>query len=135
MKETTKSAREKIMDLAEEMYLPLLKKVSDRFFGETAYTVSDTVGFECTRIEEDFRPLWGIAPLLNERNLYIDGSFGRISAAALITKIILEGTSKDSPRRFDRFVADKISFANQAVTEAAAYLTAAFLQRKSFGRR
>lgn len=130
MKETTKSAREKIMDLAEEMYLPLLKKVSDRFFGETAYTVSDTVGFECTRIEEVFRPLWGIAPLLNERNLYIDGSFGRITAAALITKIILEGTSKDSPRRFDRFVADKVSFANQAVTEAAAYLTAAFFAKE-----
>ena len=129
MKNESKSAREKIMDIAEQLYTPLFEKIARRFLGNEAYTVSDSVGFECTRIEEVFRPLWGVAPLINERDIYINCPKGKILLQRLITKIILEGTDKDSPLRFDRFVADSIAFANQAVTEAAAYLVCAYFAK------
>lgn len=65
------SDREQILNLAENMYIPLFKKVYERFLSDTPPTVSDAVGYECTRIEELFRPMWAIAPLINEREILI----------------------------------------------------------------
>lgn len=122
--------REQILRCARDMYVPLLNKVYKRFLSDAPYTVSDTVGYECTRIEELFRPLWGIAPLINETDMKIPTEDGEISAAELINTVILRGTSKTDKLRFDRYVADKYTFANQSVTEIAAYLTAVFFAKE-----
>ena len=121
--------RKQIMDLAEKMYISLLEKTAKRFYNDSLYVVSDVVGYECTRIEELFRPLWGIAPLLNEREMYIKVDEKRVKVTDFITDVILKGTSPDSPLRFDRFVNDKYTFSNQAVTEIAAYLVTVYFAK------
>ncbi len=123
--------RQEIMELAEKMYVPLMTKVANRFFNNEPYTVSDTVGYECTRLEELFRPLWGISALINERDIVISTSRGDFPLPELINKIFLEGTAPDSPLRFDRNATDVYGFANQATTEIAAYLvTVLFAKEK-----
>ena len=45
---------------AREMYRTLLTRTARRYDYEIPYVVSDSVGYSCTRIEELFRPMWGI---------------------------------------------------------------------------
>ena len=123
------SARTEIMNLAEKMYISLLEKTAKRFYNDSLYVVSDVVGYECTRIEELFRPLWGIAPLLNEREMYINIENKKVKVTDFISDVILRGTSPSDPLRFDRFVNDKYTFSNQAVTEIAAYLVTVYFAK------
>ncbi|MBQ8357142.1 MAG: DUF2264 domain-containing protein [Clostridia bacterium] len=118
--------RQDLMNLAKASYIPLLERAARRYESNEIYLVIDHVGYECTRIEELFRPLWGIAPFLSESDFKITVSGKPIHVCDFITKIILEGTASDSPRRFDRNVTDdtRVSFANQCITEIAAYLVA-----------
>ncbi|MBQ8894292.1 MAG: DUF2264 domain-containing protein [Clostridia bacterium] len=112
------------MELAKATYIPLLERAARRYENNEIYLTVDSTGYECTRIEELFRPLWGIAPLLRDTNFKINVSGKEMHVCDFITKIILEGTGKDSPRRFDREVTDltRIKFSNQCITEIAAYL-------------
>lgn len=116
--------RKELTELAKASYIPLLERAARRYEGNEIYLTVDHVGYECTRIEELFRPLWGIAPLLSDRDFKITVSGKKIHVCDFITKIILEGTGEDSPRRFDRNVTDRtrVNFANQCITEIAAYL-------------
>ena len=125
--------REQLMDLALGMYKTLLSDIAQRYENNTQYIVSDRVGYECTRMEELFRPLWGIAPLLLERNLEISFNGKTVPAEKWITDVIYNGTSPDSPRRFGQNVEGKIQtfrFANQGITEIAGYMLAVYFARE-----
>ncbi len=119
-------SREELYEVAKRNYIALLERAAARYENEDVYLIVDHVGYECTRIEELFRPLWGIAPFLDDEDFRINDNGKNIHVRDFIKKIISEGTYKDSPRRLDKNVNDHnvVQFANQCVTEIAAYLVA-----------
>ena len=118
--------RKDLYELTRKYYITLLERVAKRYRSDEPYVVVDHVGYECTRIEDLFRPLWGIAPLISDDELCITVDGKSTKVRDFITEIIVDGTSPDSDRRFDRDVTEVsvISFANQCITELAAYLIA-----------
>ena len=124
--------RQKLYERARQTYVNLLNRMALRYDDSYQYVISDRVSYECTKIEDIFRPMWGIAPFLKDESLVVTVDGEKMSAAAFINKIMLEGTSPDSPKRFDRNVTKETAtnFANQSVTEIAAYLCAVYFARK-----
>ena len=118
------NSRKELYDAAKKLYLPLYERAANRYVRGDVYDIVDTVGFECTRLEELFRPLWGIAPFLSDPDFNITVEGKTVRVADFITNMIYEGTSEDSPRRFDKSVSNVIEFANQSITELTAYLVA-----------
>lgn len=119
------------MDIAEKMYIDLLEYTAKNYYQKTYFTISDRVGYVCTQIEELLRPLWGIGPVIKERNLLFDFNGKKIKAEDFITQIMLEGTDAKSTKRFDiNSASNPIGFANQAVTEIAAYLVTVYFAKE-----
>ncbi len=125
------NTRQELMKLAKASYIPLLERAARRYENNEIYLLVDHVGYECTRIEELFRPLWGIAPFLGDEDFKITVSGEKMHVCDFISKIILDGTEEDSQRRFDRNVTDasRVDFANQCITEIAAYLVTVYFAR------
>lgn len=123
--------RQELMDQVQKMYEALLNKAARRHYEGAVYTLVDRVGVECTKVEELFRPMWGLAPVLRERNLMLHVGDSEISVPDFYKQLMIEGTDPDSPSRFDKNVSDydREFFANQAVTEIAGYLTCVFFAK------
>lgn len=121
------TSRKELFDAAKEMYVSLMTRAAKRYTESYKYTVMDLVGFSCTLIEELLRPLWGIAPIINECDFEIEVEGKPCPVSSFIVRVMDEGTDPDSPRRFDKDVTEEraIGFANQSVTEVAAYMVAA----------
>ncbi len=126
------TSRNELLNAAEKLYVSLFETVARRYENREQFTVSDMVGYEVTAIEELFRPLWGIAALIKERDLKFSVNGKETRAVDFINKVIYEGTAEDSERRFDRNITDynRINFANQAVTEIAAYLVTVYFAKE-----
>lgn len=122
------NSRKSLYETAEKMYVSLMTRTAHRYYSDEQYVISDTVGFSCTRIEEIFRPLWGIAPFLKNGDLHLAVDGKDITASEFITEVMRDGTDPDSPHRFDLNITDynKIGFANQAITEIAAYMVTVY---------
>lgn len=120
------NSRKELFDATKKMYVSVLERAAERYVTNHKYIISDGVGFNCTLMEELFRPLWGIAPIINESNLEINVEGKLIPAVDFITRVIVEGTDPNSDRRFDKGITDfnKYFFANQSITEIAGYLVA-----------
>ncbi len=118
--------RKELYDLVKSYYITLLERVSRRYENNEVYLTVDHVGYECSRIEELFRPLWGIVPFLKDDDFCINVNGEKTHVSEYITRIISDGTDPSSERCFDRNVTEhsKTSFANQCMTEIAAYLIA-----------
>lgn len=118
--------RQDLFELAKHHYITLMERVARRYVNNEQYVIVDHVGYEVTRIEEVFRPLWGIAPFLSDKEFKIQVAGEDMHVCEFITNVMLEGTSETSERRFDRHVNEDTArnFASQAVTEFAAYLVA-----------
>ncbi|MBQ8525158.1 MAG: hypothetical protein IJ460_00335 [Clostridia bacterium] len=86
-----------------------------------------------TLLEELFRPLWGIAPILREESLEITVNGVKYPVSEYITKVICEDIDEASDKCFDKDVTDDslISFENQFVTEIAAYLVTVIFARET----
>jgi hypothetical protein len=126
--------RSDLFDAAYKFYVAYYKRAANRYFNNEQYTITDAVGYSVTQIEEIFRPLWGIVPILREREIEFDVGGKMMTAASFVTEAMCEGTDENSPRCFDRFVTEKtaIAFANQAVTEIAGYLVAVYFAKDRF---
>ncbi len=124
--------RKDLLDTAEKMYISLMERVAHRYYTDEQYVVTDAVGFEVTKIEDIFRPMWGIAPVLKERDPEINVLGKKMKITDFITDVMLSGTAPDSPKRFDRNVTEfnQYGFANQAITELAAYLLTVYFDRE-----
>ena len=120
------NSRQQLYSLAKENYISLLTRAAKRYENGEIYLTVDHIGYECTRLEELFRPLWGIAPFLRDSDFKIEVSGKKVHVSDYITKIISDGTDESSERRFDKNVAEVnvTGFANQCITEIAAYLVA-----------
>lgn len=118
--------RKELYELAKRSYIALFERTYRRYINNEIYVTVDHVGYECTRIEELFRPLWGIAPFLKDDDFVINANGEKIHIRDVITRIISEGTDPEFPRRLDRNVTELnlFGFANQCITEIAAYLVA-----------
>lgn len=126
-------SRNELYALAKKYYIDLLERTAKRYTSNYIPVTVDLVGYECTWLEELFRPLWGIAPFLSDADFKINVGGKEIHVTEFINGIIRDGTSEGSPRRFDRHVSEatEISFANQCITEIAAYLVAVHFSRKT----
>ena len=126
-------SRQALYEKAKETYVALLERMAKRYDDSYQYVISDTVSFECTRLEDFLRPMWGIAPFLKDGDLFLTVDGKRIRAVDFINKIMYEGTAENSPNRFDRNVIPETEyrFANQSVTEIAAYLVAVYFAREA----
>lgn len=126
------NSRQELYDRAKKTYISLFERLAKRYSDDYQYVISDHVGYSVTKIEDFFRPLWGIAPFLKDGGFDIDFDGKKISVVDFINKFMKEGTSENSPRRFDKDVTEetKIGFANQAVTEIAAYLLAVLFAKE-----
>ena len=123
--------RSELFSLARENYISLITRGAKRYEGGEIYLTVDHIGYECTRLEELFRPLWGIAPFLKDESFKIDVLGSKVHVKDYVTKIISDGTDPLSEKRFDKNVTDVnvIGFANQCITEIAAYLVAVHFAR------
>ena len=65
------NSRKDLYIKAKETYEALLARLAKRYDESYQYVISDTVSFECTRLEDFLRPMWGIAPFLKEGDLYV----------------------------------------------------------------
>ena len=126
-------SRQSLYAKAKETYSALLERLAKRYDDSYQYVISDTVSYECTRLEDFLRPMWGIAPFLKNGDLFVNIDGKKTSAADFINKIMIEGTAADSPKRFDRNVIPETEyrFANQSVTEIAAYLVAVYFAKEA----
>lgn len=117
-------SRKELVEAVKNMYVPLLERAAERYCTKHKYIISDTVGYNCTLIEEIFRPLWGIAPIINECDLEIMVEGKKTPVTEFITRVLCEATDPNHENCFDKDVTEfsKIVFANQSVTEIAAYL-------------
>lgn len=124
--------RKELYERARSHYIALLERTVKRYETGEVYVAVDHVGFECTRLEELFRPLWGIAPFLADADFCIQVGEKSVHVREFITKMIADGTAPDSPRRFDRNVTahSEYTFANQCITEIAAYLVAVHFSKR-----
>ena len=124
--------RKDLMDCAQKMYEALLSKAAQRHYDNAVYTLVDRVGVECTKLEELFRPMWGLAPVLNERELRIRVNGKELKVSDFYRQLMIEGTDPDSPNRFDKNVSDydREFFANQSITELAGYLTCVYFAKE-----
>lgn len=89
--------RQDLFDRAFALYLPLLEKAARRYRSGEVPTRIDHVGFSCTMLEELFRPLWGIAPLLLERPMTIRIGGEQKDVPSFYGELMTEGTDPDSP--------------------------------------
>lgn len=123
--------REELINCAYHMYEALLGRAADRYFNRAVYTQLDRAGLECTKLEELFRPMWGLAPILRERKLVLHVGKHTLSAAEFYKQLMLRGTDPNGEDRFDKNVSDydREFFANQSVTEIAGYLTCVYFAR------
>ena len=62
-------SRKTLYEAAEKMYVSLMTRTARRYYSDAPYVVSDYIGYSCTRMEELFRPLWGIAPFLKNGDI------------------------------------------------------------------
>ncbi len=120
------NSRKELMARTRELYINVMQRAADRYVGNHKYTIIDGVGFNVTLVEELLRPLWGIAPIINECEFDITVSGKKMPISEFIIKVMVEGTDPASERRFDKDVTDfsKYFFANQCTTEIAGYLVA-----------
>jgi len=124
--------RQKLYEKAKQTYVNLLNRMALRYDDNYQYVISDVGSYECTKMEDIFRPMWGIAPFLTDESIKVTVDGTEMSPVAFINKIMLEGTSPDSPKRFDRDVTKETTknFANQSVTEIAAYLCTVYFAKE-----
>lgn len=124
--------RNELLDCAQKMYEALLSKAAERHYIKPVYTQIDRAGLECTKLEELLRPMWGLAPVLKEREIKIHACGRTMTAAEFYKELMLEGTDPKSPERFDKNVTDYNFnfFANQATTELAGYLTCVYFAKE-----
>ena len=118
--------RSELYELSKQYYISLLSRAAKRYEKKDIYITVDHIGYECTRIEELFRPMWGVAPFLKDSDFVINVCGKPTHVTDFITKIISEGTDVNSECRLDKNVTKQteIGFANQCITEIAAYLIA-----------
>lgn len=123
--------REQMLDKVCDLYEAIISRAAERYVNNTAYTQLDRAGLECTKLEELFRPMWGLAPILKERTVMLHVNGEQINAIDFYKKLMLTGTSAVSEKRFDRFVTDYDLdfFSNQSITEIAGYLTCVFFAK------
>ena len=65
-------SRQELLDCAQRMYEAQLTKAANRYYTDAVYTQLDRAGLECTKLEELFRPMWGLAPVLKERKILLN---------------------------------------------------------------
>ena len=117
--------REYLSDVAKRILLPSLTDAAGRFFSREDYIITDQVGYILTEMEALLRPLWGIAPLLKQEELSVTVNGMTVPVGKLYREIMLLGTDPESDLLFSRFAdRDKNGFANQSITEIAAYCVA-----------
>ena len=56
-----------LIDVAEKLCIPAMERAINNFIDDKVCLVADHISFECSKMEELFRPLWGIAPLLSKK--------------------------------------------------------------------
>jgi hypothetical protein len=123
------SEKQWMISVAEKICIPAVEKAVNNLLLGRPYTIIDHVGFACTQLEELLRPLWGIAPLLEQKEYYITVDGVRRSVSEVFREVILEGCTETSPLCFSRDVTPPkaIGFANQMITEFSAYTLAIVL--------
>lgn len=110
-----------LISVAEKLCIPALEKAINNFYSDKPYLVIDMVSVECTKMEELFRPLWGIAPLLRDKSYTVNVCGKQRDLAESLREIILIGADESSPKCMSRFAANRNEhlFANQMITEFA----------------
>ncbi len=116
-----------LISVAEKTCIPMLEKAINNILEDKPYLVVDHVSIECSKLEELLRPLWGIAPLLKEKEYYISVQGEKVLLTKALRDIILKGSDENSDICFSRFAnknRGELTFANQMITEFAGYCLA-----------
>lgn len=126
------NSRATLYSKAFDMYKSLMTRTAYRYYSDEQYVISDYISFSCTRLEEIFRPLWGIAPFLRDGDIEIEVLGNKMTVSQFVTDVMIFGTDENSDKCFDKDIADfnKVVFANQSITEIAAYLVAVYFAKK-----
>lgn len=110
-----------LVSVAEKLCIPAFEKAINKFYKNEQILIADHISYECSKMEELFRPLWGITPLLREKNYTITVCGEKRDLADALRCVIRDGSDEASDKCFSRFAAnrDVNNFANQMITEFA----------------
>lgn len=109
-----------LVSVAERICIPALERAINNFLSGKQCIVADHVSYECSKLEELFRPLWGITPLLCEKSYTINVMGEMRDLAESLRQVILIGSDENSKKCFSRFSENRRdAFANQMITEFA----------------
>jgi len=110
-----------LISVAEKLCIPALEKAVDKFYSGKQITVADHISYECSKMEELFRPLWGITPLLREKSYTVNVCGEKRDLAEALRDVILEVSDEKSDKCFSRYASNRHehNFANQMITEFA----------------
>ena len=120
------NSRKELYEVAKKSCIGLMERAAKRYESGEIYVNVDHIGYECTRLEELFRPLWGSMAFFGDEDFVISIGGKKIHITDFVTKVISEGTDTESEKRFDKNVTEQnsVGFANQCITEIAAYMIA-----------
>ena len=118
--------KEYLISTAEKICIPALERAINNFLGNKELLVADHISFECSKMEELFRPLWGIAPLLRDKSYTITVNSEKRDLVEALRAVVLAGADETSPLCLSRFASNRHEhlFANQMITEFAPYCMA-----------
>ena len=110
-----------LISIAEKYCIPAFEKAFNNFYKDKQIIVADHISYECSKMEELFRPLWGITPLLrdNKYTVKVDGKDRDL--AEVLREVILIVSDEENEKCFSRYAFNRHEhlFANQMITEFA----------------
>lgn len=125
--------RNSMKEYALAVCVPMLEAAAERRLSKRPCDVVDTIGYVSTQLEELFRPLWGLAPILNEQKIYLNIRKRQVEVGDWLREVLITGTDPDSEFSWDknREYNGTHSFYFQNITELAGLLVCCFFSRKS----
>ncbi len=124
--------RREMKKYALSVCIPMLEKAAERRLSHRPCEVVDTVGYIPTRLEEMFRPFWGIAPILREEELFLMVRGKRIAVGDWLREVLVTATDPQSEYYWNshREYVGAHMFDFQNMTEVAGLLVGCFFARE-----
>lgn len=126
--------RDDVKNYAIKICLAMLERTANRRVERKIPVVIDELGFVPTFLEEFCRPIWGLAPVIQEMEgdfmLHVQGE--EIALCDWIRTVLIEGVDPESPYAWDTYreCVGNHPFAFQNLTELAGLLIGMFFARK-----
>lgn len=119
------NTRKQLEDYAVSLCLALWERTAARLRRGEASQSIDNAGYTATFLENFCRPLWGLAPILKEKDLFLTVDGEKLEVCAWLRTVLAQGTRPGGWDKYRASLGDSF-YANQLTTELAGYMVGAF---------